>query len=386
MNLLEEIRVLIVDDDSLVCEMTQGIVEDIGHTVVGRAANGQQAVKLVQELQPDVVLMDIDMPDMNGIEASRQIQRHCPTPVVVLTAYDTPDLIHQASQAGVGAYLVKPPDPSEMERAILIARARFEDLRQLQLMNQTLQNQNQSLQDLNVELQARNEELDAFSRTVAHDLKNPLHLIVGYSNVLADELNGNEDLWGVVTAITETGKKMNKIIEELLLLARIAKTEVNIEPLNMAGLVDECQTRLRLLIKESQAEISQPAEWPEALGYPPWIEEVWVNYMSNALKYGGTPPRLALGAQIISPDGGADNEAPGQAMIRFWIQDNGPGITPEDQAILFTDFTQLDKKRAKGHGLGLAIVQRIVQKLGGQVSVESQEGEGSRFSFTLPKA
>jgi len=73
-------------------------------------------------------------------------------------------------------------------------------------------------------------------------------------------------------------------------------------------------------------------------------------------------------------------------MVRFWISDNGPGLTPEQQGSLFTDFTRLDTVRVEGHGLGLSIVRRIVEKLGGQAGVESAVGEGSTFYFTLPGA
>jgi len=105
------------------------------------------------------------------------------------------------------------------------------------------------------------------------------------------------------------------------------------------------------------------------------VEEVWVNYLSNALKYGGQPPRVELGAEQKDE------------MVKFWMRDNGNGIAPEEQARLFTLFTRLEV-RAKGHGLGLSIVQRIVEKLGGQVGVESDgvPGHGSLFCFTLPAA
>jgi two-component system sensor histidine kinase/response regulator len=73
-------------------------------------------------------------------------------------------------------------------------------------------------------------------------------------------------------------------------------------------------------------------------------------------------------------------------MVRFWVKDNGPGIPPEAQARLFTPFTRLDQARARGHGLGLSIVRRIVEKLGGQAGVESAAGQGSLFYFTLPAA
>ncbi len=144
-------------------------------------------------------------------------------------------------------------------------------------------------------------------------------------------------------------------------------------PMNMSHIVTEAKQRLLQMIETHQPEISLPDEWPTALGYAPWVEEVWVNYLSNAIKYGGRPPRLRLGAKTM-PDG----------AVCFWIQDNGPGLTREDQARLFTPFTQLDRIRANGHGLGLSIVQRIVEKLNGQVGVVSQVGHGSVFTFTLP--
>jgi signal transduction histidine kinase len=112
-----------------------------------------------------------------------------------------------------------------------------------------------------------------------------------------------------------------------------------------------------------------------ALGYAGWVEEVWVNYISNAIKYGNKPPRVELGA-TPQPDG----------MIRFWVRDNGPGLSPEQQAKLFTPFTQLSPIRATGYGLGLSIVARIMDKLGGQVGVESEgiAGRGSLFYLLRP--
>jgi signal transduction histidine kinase len=143
----------------------------------------------------------------------------------------------------------------------------------------------------------------------------------------------------------------------------------------MGRIVSEAQQRLTYMIREYEAELILPGRWPEALGYAPWVEQVWANYMSNAIKYGGIPPRLQLGATERS-DG----------AVRFWIRDNGPGLSAEEQAQLFTPFTRLDQARATGHGLGLSIVRRIVTRLGGQVGVESEgvSGQGSTFYFTLP--
>lgn len=144
MNMPGEIQVLIAEDKVLVRRMIRGVLEDVGYRVVGQAANGLKAVEMVAQLagtaqQPNVVLMDLEMPDMDGIEAARLIQKHHPTPVVVLTAYETEELVEQASAAGVGAYLVKPPDARKLDRAIRIAMARFKDLMELRRLNAELQ-------------------------------------------------------------------------------------------------------------------------------------------------------------------------------------------------------------------------------------------------------
>jgi PAS domain S-box-containing protein len=225
------------------------------------------------------------------------------------------------------------------------------------------------------ELEKRNEELDAFALTVAHDLKNPVGLIVGFADVLKEDCitMPRERLQEYLHVIARNGRKINNIIDELLLLAGVRKKEVDLVPLDMASIVAEAQGRLTHMIEEHHAKIVLPDAWPVSLGYGPWVEEVWINYLSNAIKYGGRPPHVELGA-IVQPDG----------LVCFWVRDNGSGLVPEEQARLFTPFTRFDHTRAKGYGLGLSIVRRIVEKLGGQVGVESEMGRGSIFTFTLP--
>jgi signal transduction histidine kinase len=249
--------------------------------------------------------------------------------------------------------------------------------RPFDLLFRDLKQREAALRQRTIELQARNEELDAFSHTVAHDLKNPLGAMVGLSEILKEEYTATLDkrLWKYLDTIARSGRKMANIIEALLLLAQVSKTDVEVEPLDMSRILDEVLLDLGHVIEEQQAEIILPDTWPEAMGYGPWVEEVWLNYLSNAMKYGGQPPRVELGA-TAQEDG----------KVRFWVRDNGDGLTPEAQTRLFTPFTRLGQASATGHGLGLSIVQRIVNKLGGQVGVESKIGQGSVFTFTLRAA
>ena len=162
--------------------------------------------------------------------------------------------------------------------------------------------------------------------------------------------------------------------DELLLLSGVRKSQVPLMPVDMEAAVARSLQRLEPMIEDYQGEIILPPAWPVAFGYAPWIEEVWTNYLSNGLKYGRRPPRLELGG---TPQPGG--------MIRFWVQDNGEGLTPEEQAGLFTEFTRISELRIEGHGLGLSIVRRIVERLDGQVGVDSEKGSGSAFWFQLPE-
>jgi AmiR/NasT family two-component response regulator len=146
------LRVLVAEDDFLISEEVVRCVRKIGWEVVGEAGTGAEAIEKTLALDPDLVLMDIKMPEMDGVEASRQIQELHPTPVVILTAQGTPDLLDRACEAGVAAYLTKPPDSGQIERAASIALARFDDLMEIHRLNQ--------------ELLARNAELEAALETI----------------------------------------------------------------------------------------------------------------------------------------------------------------------------------------------------------------------------
>lgn len=221
------------------------------------------------------------------------------------------------------------------------------------------------------------EELDAFADTVAHDLKNPLSLITGYISYLAmvdpGEI-GEDDYRDIMRRVDSNAHKMSEIIDALLLLAGVRKARaVKVGPLDMESAIGVVQEMLLPLITRTEGELIIPDDWPVAAGYQPWIEHVWANYISNALKYGGQPPRVELGYDVRD-DG----------MVTFWVKDNGPGLTAEQQEQIFIPFTRVSDRKVEGHGLGLSIVQRIVTKLGGTIGVESAVGQGSVFSFTLP--
>ncbi len=236
-------------------------------------------------------------------------------------------------------------------------------------------------QDLNrqaEELRQRNEELDAFAHTVAHDLKTPLSLVAGYADMLRENIDylHPEEISSYLRQIIDNSMRMNHIIESLLLLAGVrGALHVEVEPVDMQLIVAEAISRVEFMLVERNATVHIPDNWPPVLGYGPWLEEVWYNYIVNALKYGGDPPVLTLGFDF-----------PNEQQTRFWLIDNGPGI-PDDAAPLFTPRLRTPRSEGrKGYGLGLSIVKRIVERLHGVVGAENAPDGGSRFYFTLPSA
>ncbi len=361
--------ILVVDDILDNITVLLHFLSKVGYSVLV-AQDGEEGLETAEYALPDLILLDVMMPGIDGFETCRQLKDRPNTrdiPVIFMTAlHDTKEKL-RGFEVGAADYITKPFQHEEV-------LARIDTHLRLHHLQQQLHQRNQELQTQAEELRQRNMELDAFAHTVAHDLKNPLNVILGFAeligNTYAKDLDSDAQRY--FDTIVKCGHKMFSIIESLLLLASVSKQEVSYHPLDMAGITQQATQRLEQQIQARQAEIIIQQAWPQAYGYAPWVEEIWVNYLSNALKYGGNPPRIQLWGEIQ------------ENMVRLWVEDNGPGLNEEARLKMFTPFTRLHRHKGEGHGLGLSIVQRIAEKMGGAVGVESTEGEGSRFFFTLP--
>ena len=128
---MKALRILIVEDEYLVLMGLRASVEQLGHIVVGEATDGEQAIRLASKTRPDLILMDLNLPRLSGIDAITGIQEELMTPIIVISGYSLKDTITQANQSGVLAYLVKPVGKEELEPAITIAMSRFEEMERL---------------------------------------------------------------------------------------------------------------------------------------------------------------------------------------------------------------------------------------------------------------
>lgn len=350
MTLLRNITILVVEDDDSVRQTLQDMLEVNGFTVL-TATNGRDGFAAAKRAVPAMILTDVEMPGMTGFELLQQLRADPDLrtlPVIVLSAKAERLAMRQGMELGAADFITKPFTEDEVIHSIA---ARLEKKELL-------------------------DELDAFAHTVAHDLKNPLATLHGRLDLAgmmlgkADEATTRHHL----AEATKAAHRLNDIIEELLILAGVRRQAIVPQALDMGACATEAVDRLEALLRHHAAVVELPDSWPAACGHAPWVIEVWVNFISNAAKYGGANPLITLGGRV-GPDG---------ASARFWVQDHGLGLDDAAQAQMFVPFTRISAVRARGHGLGLSIVRRIVEKLGGQVGVESQPGAGASFWFELP--
>lgn len=348
--------VLIVDDTLTNLKVAIQYLKSHGLEII-TSRNGESCLERASYAQPDLILLDVQMPGIDGFETCQRLKSNEITkdiPVIFMTALsDIADKVRGFEVGGVD-YVTKPIQVEEVWARV---------------------NTHLTIRQLQQEMAERIIELDAFAHTTAHDLKNPLARIVTGLDLLQEMASPilDEDMQTILKISLNGSRQMATIIDELLLLASVRQQDIVTEPLSMQAIVLNAIQRLQHMVDEYDAEIALPDEWKTAVGYAPWLEEVWANYLSNGLKYGGRPPRLQLGSELL-PDG----------KVRYWVQDNGAGLSEADQAKLFQEFSRLDPQMAKGHGLGLSIANRIITRLDGEVGLESQLGQGSTFYFTLP--
>ena len=351
-----ETTILIVDDTPANLKILFAYLRQLNFRVLV-AEDGEDALAKVQYNKPNLILLDIMMPDMDGFETCERLKKDpetCDIPIIFVSALDEVVDKIKGFQLGAVDYINKPFECQEVLARITV---------HLEL-NYTQQ-----------QLQQKNGELEAFAHTVAHDLKNPLNAIKGFSELLEEEseTDFNQEIHDYIHLLQQANQQALTIIDELLLLAGLGNQTVSLEPIDMPDLIQETILHLSYLINQYQAQITvQPNHWRPIKGHAQWIQAIWANYLSNAIKYGGRPPKIEIGM----------NETP--KGIKFWIKDNGAGLTEEQQSQLFIPFSRISQKRRDSHGLGLSIVQRIAEKCQGTVGVESQINEGSVFYFILP--
>ena len=393
----EKATILVIDDNTTNLNILLDYLNELSYRVL-IAPSGEQALQRLQYARPDVILLDIMMPGIDGFETCRRLKADDTTkdiPVIFMTALtETVDKVRGFSVGGVD-YITKPFQHEEVLARVkthLTIRKLQQELRQ---QNETLERYAEMLAQKNDELKAKNAELDEknsqlnllnadkdkFFSIIAHDLRNPIGALRELPQLIAENLDNysKDELRRLITMQRDAARNLFELLENLLTWSRMQRglIEFNPEPIQISALVQRSIALLTPSAAQKAITLTQAVN-PSLLGMADhkMIDAVVRNLISNAIKFtnqGGT-------IEVSGNDDGA--------FMTIAVKDNGVGIGEQFLPKLFRideQYRRTGTANERGTGLGLILCKEFVERNGGEIRVESKIGNGSTFSFTLPK-
>jgi two-component system sensor histidine kinase/response regulator len=366
-------HILVVDDLPANAKLLAMILKLEGFEV-STAAGGLEALHIIEERSPDVVLLDAMMPGIDGFETCRRIRAASATqhlPVVIVTAlHEVSDRV-RALEAGADDFIAKPVEEIEVVARVrsLVRAKRGRD----------------ELEQAYDHLRRAEGLRDSLTQMLVHDLRTPLTALLVSLDILGGEQAGplNDFQKNLVTISSRSGGNLMNLINDLLDVARLENGQMtlNLGSADFSSLAEAALGEVAPLVRDREAQIER--EWAVDL---PLIEvdsnlirRVLVNLLSNSLKFSPQKGKIAVGAECVT-----EGE---EKFLKVWVQDNGFGITPEHHERIWDKFAQAEARQGNSRvstGLGLTFCKLVVEVHGGRIGLESEVGKGSTFHFILP--
>jgi two-component system, sensor histidine kinase and response regulator len=385
--------ILIVDDVSANLQFITGPLEARGYAVLV-ARNGLEAIQRAELAQPDLILLDVVMPGLDGFETCRRLKDRADTrdiPVIFMTALSATDDKIEGFRVGAVDYVTKPLNAEEVVARVGTHLTLDALRRQLADQNRNLraevhareeaqaalQHVNGELEQLATALRRSNADLEQLAYVASHDMQEPLRMVASYLQLISRRYGDRLDADGheFIGYAVDGAKRMQAMISDLLVLSRVSTKARPFAPTDCARIIATVRMQLQVAMAESGATITEDP-LPTVNGDATQLLQLFQNLVANAIKFRGEPaPQVHVSAQAT------------EEGWCFSVRDNGIGIAPEYFDRIFLLFQRLHgRNEYPGTGIGLALCKRIVERHGGRIWVESAEGAGSTFRFTLARS
>lgn len=404
----ERVNILLVDDRPENLLALEAILEPLGQHLV-RANSGPEALRSVLAGEFATILLDVQMPGMNGFEVAEIIksrERSRTIPIIFLSAISKEDAyVFKGYSMGAVDYVFKPFNPDVLRSKVSVFVDLFVKQRELQRQAELLREAEKrelelehrtslleaearsaaKLSQMNDELHRRQLALEQamgarnrFYASMSHELRTPINAVIGYSTLMLDNIYGplNAKQKEGLQRTLKAARHLLELVNDVLDLSKIeaGKIELSLQPVMFPALIEDLFVTVRPLADEygSTLALDMETESFNIVSDPRRVRQVLLNLLSNAIKFGeGKPIRVTC-------------KQTGDHGVEIEVVDQGVGIAPDDIPRIFEEFVQVSESKQPGTGLGLPISRRLAQLLDGSLTVCSTPGQGSTFRLTLP--
>lgn len=359
--------ILLADDDPAIPEGVADLLNGHGYRVI-TAHNGREALAAMQHEQPDIIISDILMPDMDGYDFFRAVRSNplwTPIPFIFLTAYGQRKDIRRGHSLGVDAYLTKPFEPEDL---LVLVESRLRRVRELH-------------ETARADVERMKQQLVTI---FSHELRTPLTYIYGYVDMLREQYAELDQatVETMLDGMRRGAERLTHLVEDLMLIVQldsgVVETEIALRraPTLLSAVVEEVVERYRH-VAEARHVVLEADVPPDlrVLGVALYLQDALGRLVDNAIKF-----CKRQGGHVVI----AAEEQGNHIFLR--VSDDGIGIDPSCLETIFERFAQLDRNRLEqqGVGLGLTIARDLIRLHDGRITVESQPGAGSTFTIILP--
>jgi signal transduction histidine kinase len=408
-----DVKILVVDDREDNLLSIQTILEQEGYNIV-KANSGKAALKLLLKDQDfSLILMDVQMPQMNGLETANLIyqrDRLKHIPIIFITAHRYgEDLMFEGFKIGGVDYIHKPVDPALLRLKVGVFVELYQKTKELIIQEEKLRSTNSNLESEiserriseervnllnqqllknNDELKEINDELDRFAFVASHDLQEPLRKILLFNDLINSSLE-NGDIGSIrsfLEKINRATARMQRLINDLLSYSIHSNVVDHFEMASLNGLINDVISDLEIEIKKTNATI-QVDPLPSLFVIPSQMRQLFQNLISNSIKFStpGISPQIHIRSESSSDNINSVSQNGNGAMHKIIVRDNGIGFEQKFAEDIFVVFKRLHSyHEVEGTGIGLSICKKIIEKHRGEIKAESSPGKGSTFIISLP--